>query len=254
MMRFASLGSGSQGNATLIECGATRVLVDCGFMLRDCENRLRRLGIAPDTLSAILVTHEHHDHIGGVSRVARKYSVPVWMTAGTRAGWLDPDVPQLRLCSPHEDFVVGELTVRPFPVPHDAREPCHFVFSDGRHRVGVLSDAGAVTPHMRACLSGLDALMLEFNHDLQMLAAGPYPPVLKARVGGNLGHLSNRQSAQLLRDIDISRLQHLVLTHISQKNNTPELAYAAASEALGSAPPWLACARQDEGFAWREVA
>jgi phosphoribosyl 1,2-cyclic phosphodiesterase len=117
----------------------------------------------------------------------------------------------------------------------------------------VLSDAGSVTPHMRERLSGLDALMLEFNYDPQMLADGPYPPPLKARVGGNLGHLSNPQSAALLQQIDCTRLQHLVLTHLSEKNNTPALALAAAEQGLGAAPPWMVCAHQANGLAWREV-
>lgn len=254
MIRFASLGSGSKGNGTLVECGETRVLVDCGFLLREAEQRLARLGVLAESLSAILVTHEHADHIGGVSRLARKHHIPVWMTEGTFAGWEDPYVPRLHKFSPHASFRIGALEVQPFPVPHDAREPCHYVFSDGTRRVGVLSDAGAVTPHMRNCLSGCDALMLEFNYDPEMLRTGPYPPSLKARVGGNLGHLSNQQSAELLAQMDVSRLQHLVLTHLSEKNNRPALALAAAQQALGALPPWLVCAHQQDGLDWRSVA
>lgn len=253
MIRFASLGSGSKGNATLIEFGSTRVMVDCGFYLRDAENRLRAFGVEPASLSGILVTHEHNDHIGGVSRLARKYQIPVWLTNGTHSAWLDPVVPTLNRFNPHESFTIGELQVQPFPVPHDAREPCHYVFAGGGFRVGVLSDAGSVTPFMRQQLSGCDALLLEFNHDVQMLADGPYPPSLKARVGGHLGHLSNEQAAQLLTQVDVSRLQHLALTHISEKNNTPELALAAARGALGHAPDWLVCAHQAKGLEWRCV-
>lgn len=253
MIRFASLGSGSKGNGTLVESGQTRVLLDCGFFLRDAEQRLGRFGIEAASLSAIVVTHEHADHLGGVARLARKHHIPVWLTHGTFAAWDDPLVPRVHHFSPQDVFRIGELELRPFPVPHDAREPCHYVFSDGSLRIGVLSDAGSVTPHMRACLSGLDALLLEFNYDPQMLADGPYPPPLKARVGGNLGHLSNRQSAELLKQIDCTRLQHLVLTHLSEKNNKPELALAAAREGLGDAPPWMVCAHQADGLAWREV-
>lgn len=253
-IRFASLGSGSKGNATLIEFGSTRVMVDCGFYLRDAENRLRAFGIEPDSLNGILVTHEHNDHIGGVSRLARKYQIPVYMTTGTHAGWNDAVVPSLHCFNPHEAFTLGDLRVQPFPVPHDAREPCHYVFEGAGRRVGVISDAGSVTPFMREQLSGCDALLLEFNHDVQMLADGPYPPSLKARVGGNLGHLSNAQAAQLLTQIDLSRLQHLVLTHISEKNNTPELALLAARGAVGHAPDWLVCAHQADGLAWRSLS
>ncbi|MGH8460112.1 MAG: MBL fold metallo-hydrolase [Stenotrophobium sp.] len=253
MMRFASLGSGSKGNATLVEFRSTRLLVDCGFLLREVEARLARLNVEPQTLNGILVTHEHNDHLGGVARLARKYNIPVWMTAGTFASWNDPRVPQLQRFSPHEAFEAGEIMVQPFPVPHDAREPAHYVLNGGGRRLGVLSDAGSVTPFMRECLSGCDALMLEFNHDVQMLWDGPYPPKLRDRVGGHLGHLSNAQSATLLTQIDHSRLQHLVLTHISEKNNTPELALAAAAEVMGT-PPWMVCAHQKTGLDWREIA
>ncbi|HWU67915.1 MAG TPA: MBL fold metallo-hydrolase [Stenotrophobium sp.] len=253
-MRFASLGSGSRGNATLIEAGNTRLMVDCGFLLREVEARLARFEVAPQSLCGILVTHEHNDHLGGVSRLARKYNIPVWMTAGTFASWADSRVPQVRHFNPHEAFEVGEIRVQPFPVPHDAREPAHYVLTGDGRRLGVLSDAGSVTPFMRQCLSGLDALMLEFNHDMQMLWDGPYPPKLRDRVGGHLGHLSNAQAAELLTQIDRSRLQHLVLTHISEKNNTPELALAAATSALGATPSWLVCAHQKTGLDWREIA
>lgn len=253
-MRFASLGSGSKGNATLVEYGSTRLLIDCGFLLREAEARLDRLGITPASLSGILVTHEHADHIGGVSRLARKHNIPVWMTSGTRNGWEDPHVPVLNKLNPHERFTVGDIEVQPFPVPHDAREPCHYVLHGGGKRVGVLSDAGSVTPFMRECLSGCDALMLEFNHDSEMLANGPYPPKLRDRVGGNLGHLSNAQSAALLQQIDVSRLQVLVLTHLSEKNNTPELARAAACAALGRDESWMICAHQERGLDWRVLA
>lgn len=252
-MRFASLGSGSRGNAALIEQGSTRVMVDCGFLLREVEARLERFGVAPESLNGILVTHEHADHIGGVSRLARKYKIPVYMTPGTRNGWTDPHVPTLHKISPHERFTIGEIDVQPFPVPHDAREPCHFVFHAAGRKLGVLSDAGAITPHMRECLSGLDALMLEFNHDVEMLWNGPYPPKLRERVGGNLGHLSNVQSAELLKQIDVSRLQMLALTHISEKNNTPALARAAACVAMSRDEPWMICAQQNEGLAWHEL-
>lgn len=254
MMRFAMLGSGSKGNGTLVQCGATTVMVDCGFFLREAENRMGRLGVLPAQLNAILVTHEHADHIGGVSRLARKHNIPVYMTHGTCAGWEDPDVPQLHHISPHETFRIGDLEVQPFPVPHDAREPCHYVFRHGEKKLGVISDAGHVTGHMRETLSGCDALLLEFNYDAGMLARGPYPPSLKARVGGPLGHLDNQQAAQLLREMDCSRLQHLVLTHLSEKNNTPVLAHAAAVEALGAAPEWLVCAHQADGLEWRQLA
>lgn len=253
MIRFAILGSGSKGNSTLIECDGTRVLVDCGFNAREAEQRLQRLGIEAGAIDAIVVTHEHSDHLGGVARFARRHKTPVWMTHGTCAAWRDPEVPVLQRFSPHQRFQIGSLMVEPYPVPHDAREACQYVFTTGGRRVGILSDAGHVTPHMRAVLDGCDALMLECNHDPAMLRDGPYPYMLKQRVGGDLGHLSNGQAAGLLQTLDVSRLQHLVLTHLSETNNTPELARGAVTAALGQDTDWIICAQQNHGLGWREV-
>ena len=252
-MRFAMLGSGSRGNGTLVSAGSTTVLVDCGFMLRETERRLARLEARAQDLAGILVTHEHADHIGGVARLARKYRIPVYLTRGTYDGWPDAPVPRVQKFSAGEGFTIGELMVQSFPVPHDAREPCHFVFSDGTRRVGTVSDAGSVNEPMQRALSGLDALMLEFNHDFEMLVNGPYPAALRDRVGGALGHLSNRQSAELLLALDVSRLRHLVLTHLSEKNNTPAHALAAATGAVGMVCSTIECAHQDDGLAWREL-
>lgn len=253
-MRFASLGSGSRGNGTLIEEGGTSLLLDCGFTLRETERRLARLGKHPDDLDGILVTHEHSDHVGGVGPLARKYKVPVWMTPGTFASARLGEVPNVRLFNSHDVFAIGDLQIQPFPVPHDAREPSQFVFGNGAVRLGVLTDVGSITPHIRSQLQGCDALLIESNHDSQMLANGSYPPMLKARVGGRLGHLSNDQTADVLANIDCSRLQHLVAAHLSEKNNTPALVQVALSEALGCGEGWIAIADQDEGFDWRAVA
>lgn len=253
-MRFAYLGSGSRGNAALIQAGDTTLMLDCGFSLVESERRLARLGVAANDLDAIVVTHEHADHLNGVARLARKYRIPVWMTHGTHAGWADNNVPTLGYCSAHIAFTVGDIEVQPYPVPHDAREPCQFVFSDGKRRIGVLSDAGHVTPHICASLTGCDALLLECNHDPEMLANGPYTASLKQRVGGPLGHLSNGQAAGLLRDIEIGQLQHLVVAHISEKNNTPDMARTAVAAAMNCAEDWVAIADQDLGLDWREVS
>lgn len=252
-MRFAYLGSGSRGNAAVIEQGATRILLDCGFSVREASRRLDRLGIHPETLSGILVTHEHSDHLSGVKRMARRHDLPVWLTPGTNAAWGVDDVPGVELISPHQPFAVEELEVTPFPVPHDAREPCQFVFSDGARRVGVLSDTGTITPVIRQHLTGCDALLLECNHDREMLAQGPYPESLKRRVGGSMGHLSNAQAAELLTSLDTDALLHLVVAHLSEKNNTPERARNALAEVLGCSPDWIGVASQDEGLDWREV-
>lgn len=251
-MRFASLGSGSRGNGTLVEADGTCVLVDCGFSVAETNRRLQRLGCAADALAAILVTHEHGDHIGGVERLARRYGLPVWMTAGTQAVWRGGPA-EVEVFNGHEAFSIGGLHIHPFPVPHDAREPCQFVFSDGARRIGVLTDLGTPTEHIARCLDGCDALVLECNHDSDMLAGGPYPAALKARVGGRFGHLSNAQAAELMNRLDNRRLQHVAAAHLSDKNNTAQRARASLASALNCAPDWIAVAGQDEGLTWRDV-
>ena len=253
-MRFASLGSGSRGNATLVESGATRVLVDCGFSCRETERRLARLGRTPDQLAALLVTHEHGDHVRGVPLLARKYGLPVWLTRGTCGMLRDTDLPVVRHFDGHSSMEIGDLHIKPFTVPHDAREPCQFVFDDGRRRLGLLTDTGRITPHIIESLDGCDALLLECNHDTDMLADGPYPAALKRRVGGQLGHLSNDQAGTLLTALDTSCLQHLVAAHLSDKNNRPALAQAALGSALDCAEDWIGVADQDAGLDWRTLA
>lgn len=250
-MRFASLGSGSHGNATVVEAGATRLMIDCGFSCKETEKRLGRLDIAPDSIDAILVTHEHSDHISGVARYSRRFDTPVWMTPGTEAVHQGGEVAELNIFSSHQSFSIGDIEIQPFPVPHDAREPCQFVFSDGQHRLGLLTDVGSVTRHMIEALDGLDAFILEFNHDPDMLAAGPYPPGLKARVGGNFGHLSNRQAVELLGRIDLCRLKLLVAAHLSEKNNCPDLARDHLEGALNGCGADIHIADQSVGIPWK---
>lgn len=255
-MRFASLGSGSEGNGLLVEAGSTRVLIDCGFGVRDTVARLGRLGVEPGSLSAILVTHEHNDHAGGVPAFAGKYGIPVWLTFGTiyELGDRFDGVAQVKGFDSHDAFRVGDLEIRPFPVPHDAREPVQFVVSDGQHRLGLLTDIGGSTPFVEASLSGCNALVLECNHDQKMLATSDYPPSLKNRIAGRFGHLHNEAAAALLAALDTSRLQHIVAAHLSKQNNTPEKARAALAGALRCAEDWIGVADQDEGFAWRALA
>ena len=252
-MRFASLGSGSRGNALLVEAGRTRVLLDCGFNARETVRRLARLGVEPGTLSGILVTHEHGDHASGVARFASRYRVPVWMTDGTlRAAGVMGEA-RVSVFDPHQPFALDGLRVEPFPVPHDAAEPVQYVLGDGARRLGVLTDIGEPTSHVAAVLDGCDALVLECNHDAGMLAGGPYPPQLKRRIAGRLGHLENGQAAQLLSRLDRSRLRQVVAAHLSETNNTPELARAALAGALGCPADWIGVASQDGGFAWRDL-
>lgn len=254
-MRFASLGSGSDGNGLVVEAGDTRVLIDCGFRVRDTVARLLRLGVEPGSLAAILVTHEHADHIGGVAAFAARYRIPVWLTFGTleMAGEQFARMERVFCFDSHDAFGIGMIEVRPFPVPHDAREPVQFVVGDGIRRLGVLTDIGVTTPYVEASLSGCDALVLECNHDLAMLADGDYPWPLKQRIAGRLGHLHNEGAAELLAALDTSRLRHIVAAHLSRQNNTPDKARAALAQALGCAPDWIGIADQAHGFAWRDL-
>ncbi|MCX7891432.1 MAG: MBL fold metallo-hydrolase [Burkholderiales bacterium] len=253
-MRFASLGSGSRGNALVVAASASRVLLDCGFAPRDCERRLARLGLAPADLDGIVVTHEHDDHAGHALPFAARHGLTVWMTHGTfRAVGGDGAPARVVPIDSHAPFAVGGLSITPFPVPHDAREPVQFVFSDGALRLGVLTDIGAPTRHVVEMLSGCDALVLECNHDPGMLAAGPYPEWLKQRIAGPFGHLANDAAAELLAALDRTRLRHVVAAHLSEANNTPELARAALAQALGCPADWIGIASQQEGFGWRAL-
>ena len=254
-MQFASLGSGSRGNATLIRAGATCLLVDCGFSLREFEERCGELGVEPGEIDAVLVTHEHGDHVRGVGALARRYRMAVWMTHGTFRNARCGEIPDLRLFGIHTPpFVVGDVEVTPYAVPHDAREPSQFTFRHRQRSFGMLTDAGSITPHMIEVLDGVDALLLECNHDPRMLSNGPYPPRLQARVGGSYGHLSNAQAAELLGGIDERRLQHLVLAHLSEKNNHPELAEAAVVDACPQLDGRLAILRQQHCSGWFEIS
>lgn len=252
MIRFASLGSGSAGNALLVERGSTCLMLDCGFGLRETTTRLQRLERSPECITGILVTHEHGDHIGGVFRFARKYAVPVWLTHGTWVASRESDVGlDLRMIDSHRPLSIGDLEIQPFPVPHDAREPVQYVFSGASRRLGMLTDTGEVTPHIRDMLSACDALVLECNHDARMLAQSIYPASLKRRIASRYGHLENSVAAELLGSIDCSRLQHLVAAHLSERNNSSELVTAAIAGVLGCAEGWIGVATPDMGFGWR---
>ena len=255
-MRFSSIGSGSAGNALVVEQSSTRLLLDCGFGLRDTEQRLARISLSPDQLTGILITHEHEDHAGGVFKLARKYRIPVWLTHGTLKmveRILPSEILDLRIIDSHSKFNINEIEIHPFPVPHDAREPVQYTFSNGDRTLGVLTDTGCSTPHIQAMLSGCDALMLECNHDIDMLMNGIYPMSLKQRVSGRLGHLDNKSAANILSKLDNSRLKHIVAAHLSEKNNKPELAIDALSGVLNCARDWIVIASQETGFDWREI-
>jgi phosphoribosyl 1,2-cyclic phosphodiesterase len=255
-MRFASLGSGSEGNGLVVQAGKTHLLMDCGFGLADTVKRLQRVGLAPGDIDAIVVTHEHDDHAGGVPRFARKHGIPVYLTYGTMtaAGAGKFEHVAVTIIDSHTPVPIADIELRPFPVPHDAREPAQFVFGDGQRSLGVLTDTGVSTSHIEAMLSDVDALVLECNHDFDLLMNGAYPRALKQRISGRLGHLDNATASGLLGALPQGRMQHVIAAHLSRQNNTPDLARRALAAALGCGEAWIGVATQEDGFDWREIA
>jgi phosphoribosyl 1,2-cyclic phosphodiesterase len=235
-MRLVVLGSGSEGNAVVIEAGGRRLLVDAGFSAREIKRRLAKVGLEPEDLHGVVLTHEHLDHVRGVERFCRKRRVPIYATAGTVGGMsLRPEVAALvRCCRSGVPFEAGGFVVELFSVPHDAREPVGVVVEDpgGGGRVGLVSDLGCRSRLAWSRLGGVHALVLEANHDLEMLRNGPYPWPLKQRVAGRHGHLSNADAADGLAELAHEGLQHVVLYHLSQVNNLPALAAAVVGEEL----------------------
>ncbi len=233
-LNFCVLGSGSKGNCTLVESGSTAILIDAGFSGKEVRRRLALVDRSPEDLTAIMVTHEHGDHISGVGVLSRKYNLPVYANAGTHLA------SEARVKKLHkrvefgtgEPFVIDGLDVHPFRISHDTADPVGFVISDGCAAVGYCTDTGRVTKliahHVRKCR----ALILEANHDQQMLMDGPYPMPLKQRVRSNQGHLANGDAARFLAGLVDSSLQYVVLAHLSETNNLPEIALQRVEKEL----------------------
>ena len=302
MVRFTVLASGSKGNSTVVAGGRTRVLVDAGLSCRELFRRMRAVGEDPETLSAILITHEHSDHVGGLAVTARKLGIPVYFTEGTHRAWMrwlsprkqmtyaqwleqcrqqpaarnaepdpapegDPDpesevaaealapetvpepavadpsrppsraedpswLPALEYFRPGEPFAIGDIEVSPFTIPHDAADPCGFTFRTEGVRLALATDLGYMPPNVKAQLRGVDLLMLESNHDLDMLRDGPYPWSVKQRVLSRVGHLSNDAASAYLADDYDGQASWIILGHLSESNNLPDLARLAAEQAL----------------------
>ena len=298
MVRFTVLASGSKGNSTVVSGGQTRILVDCGLSCRELFRRMRLAGEEPETLDAILITHEHSDHIGGVAVTARKLGIPVYFTEGTHRAWMrwltprrqmtyaqwleqcrkqaaerqaeaeamaeegEPDesdlveggealqsaaetvspvrekdpawLPAVEYFRAGEPFSIGDISVSPFTIPHDAADPVGFVFATEGLRMATATDLGYISPNVRAQLQGLDLLLLESNHDLEMLRDGPYPWSVKQRVLSRVGHLSNEAAAGFLEEGYDGQATYVILAHLSESNNLPELARVAAERALSN--------------------
>lgn len=233
-MRLCVLGSGSKGNCTYIEAGDTKILIDCGFSGIEATRRLTAIDVDVSTLSAVFVTHEHTDHIRGVGVLSRKYKIPVFANDGTSQA-AAKELSNLHSYTTFEtgvSFSFRNLKIHPFQISHDAADPVGFVVENSAFKIGYCTDTGVQLKVMHHHLSGCDSLVLETNHDPELLRNGPYPPALQQRVRSKAGHLSNAEAARFLKDIMHDSLQHVVLAHISSTNNTPELAFQEVTTIL----------------------
>ena len=312
MVRFTVLASGSRGNATVVSGGRTRILVDCGLSCRELFRRMKLMDEEPETLDAILITHEHTDHVGGLAVTARKLNIPVYFTEGTHRAWMrwlsprrqmsykqwleqmrkqsaerqaeavsdegeadesdmaldssaevaesvKPDekqneaepakldkakeptwLPAVEYFAAGEAFEIGDIRISSFTTPHDATDPVGFVFGAEGVRMGFVTDLGYISPNVKAQLKDLDLLLLESNHDLEMLRDGPYPWAVKQRVMSRVGHLSNEAAAAFLEDDYDGQATYVILAHLSESNNLPELARVTAERALNGRASLLA--------------
>ena len=255
-MRFKSLGSGSSGNAAVVEVTGVggcklRLLVDCGFGIKQLEARLASAGLQLSDIDAMFLTHEHGDHIGCAPTLCTRLNIPVWMSRGTYIAIGSPVLEGLlHLASDGEAIDLGALQVMPFTVPHDAKEPLQLTCTDGNRKIGFLTDLGHATPHVLAHLADCHALLLECNHDTALLAQSRYPAFLKDRVGGLHGHLSNDAAAEIARAVQHSKLQHVVASHLSEQNNRPDLARQAMATALARHADDVVVASAKDGSPW----
>ncbi len=315
MVRFTVLASGSKGNSTVVSGGHTRILVDAGLSCRELFRRMKLAGEAPETLDAVIITHEHLDHIGGLAVTARKLGIPVYFTEATHRAWMrwitprrhmtytqwieqcrqqaaarqaeaasaaedcecdeaEPDaesdpalspvqsaavpnsadpgpqsetpkpdpswLPSVQYFQAGRPFQIGDISVSPFTIPHDAADPVGFVFQAEGVRMAFATDLGYITPNVKAQLKHVDLLLLESNHDLEMLRDGPYPWSVKQRVLSRVGHLSNDAASEFLENSYDGQATYVILAHLSESNNVPELARVAAERALACQPSLLA--------------
>ncbi|WP_196137679.1 MBL fold metallo-hydrolase [Aliikangiella sp. G2MR2-5] len=249
-MWFTSLGSGSKGNATLVRSERSHLLIDSGFSCRELEIRLSKRNTEPESVKAILVTHEHSDHMKGVATFANKYEIPVYMSRGTSLHHLAEKINNIKIISCHKKFSIDDFEITPVTVPHDAREACQFIVESNNLRLGILTDLGHITRHIESSYYRLDGLMLEFNHDVQLLQSGSYPRKLKARVGGQLGHLNNTQAVGFLTKERIAGLKKLVAVHLSEENNSRTIVQSLLESVNVSNNSSYTIASQETGFDW----
>ena len=258
MLRFKNLGSGSAGNATLIQAqsgqSSTQILIDCGLSMTELSSRLERIDLELSDLDALFITHEHSDHVGHARQFGLRTGKPIWFSQGTQLAsqTLEWGLGSEQLCCARdgETIEVGELQITPFTVPHDAREPLQVCLSDGNVKLGLVTDLGHASAHVLKSLQHCQALILEANHDQDLLRLSKYPSFLKSRISGPLGHLSNQASAELLKNVMHDQLKTVVAAHLSEKNNTPELVGQAFAAVLNCAADEVIIAHQDHGTEW----
>ncbi len=253
-MNVVLLASGSRGNAILVDTAKTRLLIDAGLSAREICRRLELVGVAPESLDALLVTHEHSDHVRGLGPLVRRLGIPVHIhtdVVGVLKDVGDPE--RVREFDEKAGFQVGEVAVQAFPVTHDACSPVGFIFNASAGKIGVATDLGIATRLVADQLQGCRVLVLESNHDEELLRDGPYPWPLKQRVRSKHGHLSNRDSSSLLEQLTWDGLDAVLLAHLSETNNCPELARAVAVETLAGqnrCAPQLLVGKQGTPVAW----
>ena len=234
-IRFSILASGSKGNACYVETNGARVLIDAGLSCREIERRLMTVGVPAEKLDAVVLTHEHSDHMRGVGPLARRYNLPVYTNSGTLEKGLKTlgNIPKPRLIQTGGSLAINDLSIETFTKCHDAADPIGIVLSSDGVRIGLATDLGRITKLAEERLKACNALIVEFNYDLDMLDDGPYPLDLKRRIKGSDGHLSNQQGGELLTAVSHSDLKSVVLAHLSETNNNPEKAHQAAAVCLG---------------------
>ena len=240
------LASGSKGNAIYVSDGRTAILVDAGLSGREIERRLQSRGLRAEDLSALVLSHEHADHVQGVGVLSRRFRLPVYITRRTAAAaYRLGNVSKTVYFECGESFQIADLNIHPFALSHDAEDPAGFCIHSNGLKLGIVTDLGVVTSMVREHLKGCHALVLEANHDDDMLLNGPYPWPLKQRIRSRMGHLSNNDSSSLLSDILHDRLKHVILAHLSETNNTPEKALRSFAPSLTGSRTQLHVARQD---------
>lgn len=243
--RLTVLASGSKGNCAVVASARTRILVDAGLSCRETMKRMRAAGEVPEALDALVITHEHSDHISGLEVLARRLKIPVYMTGATHAAWRKwcrdktgekPELERRETFEAGYGLQIGDIAIMPFTIPHDAADPVGFAFRVEGVKLAIVTDLGYVPPNVRQHVRGCDVLMIESNHDLEMLRVGPYPWSVKQRVMSRVGHLSNDALAEFFSNHYDGGAAFVVLAHLSEQNNHPEIARRAAEQAL---PPSL---------------